>query len=68
MQRYEHGDIWRQHVLVEVHTMHVDQVNAMLGERAVDGGLKAPVVPAAIGLADQGTLGHRSREELAGDQ
>ncbi len=55
-------------MLVEVDAVHVNQVNPIPGEGAIDRRLKPPAVPATIGLADQSTFGHRGCEELARHQ
>ena len=55
-------------MLIEVHSVHVDEIDLMLGERAVDCRLEAPPVPAPVGIADERPLRHGGREEFARDE
>jgi hypothetical protein len=68
VEGYKDGNIRWKDVLVEVHTVHVDQVDLVPGECAIDRRLKAPPMPTAVRLTDEGAFRHGSREELSRNQ
>ena len=66
MQRHQNRQVTRQVVVREVQTVHMDQVDADMGKRAIDCGLIPPAAPEAVGVVEDARGNRRGKERSRG--
>ena len=66
MQCHHNRDRVGQHIPVHVHAMHVDHIDPMRGQRAVNGGLTPPRARRAVSLIRQLSVRQGHTKQCAG--